>query len=61
MITILQSNVPRCPKCSAMLFQRVQTDAYVRYFVCSDCNAIYEIIDNGQAENELQISDGCED
>ena len=61
MITTIQHNVPRCPKCSALMFQRTQTDAYVKYYVCNDCGAIYEVIDNGQADNELQISDGRED
>jgi len=59
MITILQSNVPRCPKCSALMFQRIQ-DGKV-YNVCNDCLTIYQIIDEGQAEIEILISDNKED
>jgi len=55
MITILQSNVPRCPKCSALMFQRIQNDKF--YHICNDCLSIYQTVDNGQAEIEIIISD----
>lgn len=55
MITILQSNIPRCPKCSAMMYRREQDEKL--YMICADCLKVYEIIDCGQAEIELLITD----
>ena len=55
MITIFQSNVPRCPKCSALMYSREQDGR--RFMICADCLKVYEIINNGQAENELTVTD----
>lgn len=59
MITILQSNVPRCPKCSALMYRREQDGKL--YMICADCLKVYEVIDNGQAEIEVMISDTKEE
>ena len=59
MITILQSNVPRCPKCSALMYRREQDEKL--YMICADCLKVYEVIDNGQAEIEVMISDTKEE
>lgn len=37
------------------MFQRIQNDKF--YHICNDCLAIYQIVDNGQAEIEMIISD----
>ena len=55
MITILQSDVPRCPKCSALMYRREQDDRL--FMICADCLKIYEVLDNGQAEVEMLITD----
>jgi len=55
MVTILQSNVPRCPKCAGMMFDRKQDDKL--YKICHDCLQPYQVINEGQAEIELTISD----
>lgn len=52
---LIQSNVPRCPKCSASMFQRMQNGKL--YLICNDCLTIYEMVDIGQAEVEVTISD----
>ena len=59
MITILQSNVPRCPKCSALMYRREQDGRL--FMICADCLKVYEVIDSGQAEIEVTISDNKED
>ena len=59
MITILQSNVPRCPKCSALMFQREQDGRL--FMICADCLKVYEVIDSGQSEIELLIDDHKQD
>lgn len=61
MITTIQNNVPRCPRCSAAMFRRLQTGKVDNYFVCNDCGAIYRIVDNGQSEIEILITDETED
>ena len=55
MITILQSNVPRCPKCSALMYKREQDNRL--FMICADCLKVYEIVDSGHSENELLVTD----
>ena len=59
MFTILQTNVPRCPKCSAMMFKREQDNRL--FMICADCLKVYEIVDTGQSEMEMKISDNEEE
>ena len=54
MKSLLQVNVPKCPKCSAMMIIRVQRDHL--YHICKDCKAIYEISGDGQADGEVEIN-----
>jgi len=55
---IIQQNVPMCPKCSALMSVRHQYDNL--YFSCDCCKLILKVIDNGQAEIELIVTDGME-
>ena len=55
---VIQQNVPTCPKCSALMFARHQYDNL--YFSCGDCKLILKVIDNGQAEIELIVTDDME-
>lgn len=55
---IIQQNVPMCPRCSALMSTRHQYDNL--YFFCDDCKLILKVIDNGQAEIELIVTDGEE-
>ena len=52
---VIQQNVPMCPDCSAMMWSMVHNNQIL--YICSDCNGIFPLIKNGQAENELVISD----
>ena len=54
-IIVIQQNVPMCPNCSALMWNMVYSNHVV--YVCSDCNGIFPVIKNGQAENELLVSD----
>lgn len=54
-IMVIQQNVPMCPDCSAMMWSMVHNNQIL--YICSDCNGIFPLIKNGQAENELVISD----
>ena len=55
MAVILQQNVPMCPRCSAMMHKRMANGHL--YFICGDCKGIWKVLDNGQAEIELLVSD----
>lgn len=59
MIKVVSQNVPICPHCKAMMKKRYSaTDTY---FICTDCKSIWRVLDNGQSEIELFISDNMED
>ena len=51
----ISQNVPICPKCKAMMVKRHQHNEI--YFFCVDCLSIYRVIENGQAELELEVTD----
>lgn len=52
---IISQNVPMCPKCSAMMYRREQD--HKLFMICADCLKTYQVIDVGQSEIELVISD----
>jgi len=53
---ILQTNVPRCTRCSALLFVRAKTDDSI-YFCCANCNKILKVVGIHQSDNEVIVSD----
>lgn len=55
----LQGSVPRCPKCSALMFRRTQNGKF--YYICNDCLSVFEMVDVGQAEVEMTISNTKEE
>ena len=55
MFMIISQHVPMCPECSAMMSMRHQNN--VMYYFCNDCKSIFQFIGNGQAENELIVTD----
>jgi len=56
---IMQSNIPRCPKCAALMFYRIQNNIIL--LVCGDCLKTYKVLDTGQADNEVAISDNTDE
>lgn len=56
---IIQQNVPMCPECSAMMSIRHQKGHM--YFFCHDCLNIYKVVERGQAEIELIVTDGTDE
>lgn len=70
MIAVLTQNVLICPKCKAGMhksFMRIPAEYGAtemednRCFVCNDCNQVYILIDNGQTDNELLVTDTLKD
>ena len=59
MVKILQQNVPMCPVCGALMKRRHYGEH--TYFICADCKAIWKVLDGGQAEIELVITDNAFD
>lgn len=59
MVKILQQNVPTCPICSAMMHKRLYQDHL--YFICNDCKSIWKVLEKGQAEIELVVSNNLND
>ena len=55
---VIQQNVPMCPYCSAMMSTRHQRGNL--YYFCHDCLKILQVVDNGQAEIELLVTDGTD-
>ena len=53
-MVVIQQNVPMCPDCSGMMATRHQGGK--TYFFCHDCLSIYQVLENGQAEIELLVS-----
>lgn len=51
---VISQNVPMCPKCSALM-SKFHGDHL--YFRCNDCGSRFQVIDIGQAEIELVISE----
>lgn len=58
-VIIIQQNVPMCPECSSLMSTRHQDGKL--FFFCHDCLHIYKVIENGQAEIELLVSDEQEE
>ena len=54
-LIVISQNVPICPNCSALMWNMPHGKQIL--YVCSDCNSIFPLIKNGQAENELIVSD----
>lgn len=55
-IIVVEQKVPTCPVCSALMWKRYQDGKL--FFVCGDnIEHIYGVVDNGQTENELLVSD----
>lgn len=53
---IIEQKVPTCPVCSALMWKRYQGKDL--FFICNDdCSHIYKMIEMGQTENELIVSD----
>lgn len=52
---VLQTNVPRCPRCSALLFIRDRNGE--TYFCCAHCNKILKVINTNQSDSEVVVSD----
>lgn len=53
MIYVIQNNIPRCPKCAAMMEERLYAH---RYFIC-ECGFIGVVADVNKSDGELVISD----
>jgi len=51
----MQSNIPKCPHCAAIMMVRHQQDNV--FYYCQDCFALFRIIGKGQIDNEVVISD----
>jgi hypothetical protein len=57
---IVQQDVPMCPKCKAMMWQRHQDKDL--YYVCHDnISHVYKVTSIGQAEIELIVTDTKEE
>ena len=57
---IIQQNVPMCPKCASMMWQRFQGKDL--YYICHDnIEHIFKIESVGQTEIELIVSDKKEE
>ena len=54
-IMVIQQNVPMCPNCSALMWNMIHENQII--YVCSDCNGIFPVVKNGQAEDELVVYD----
>lgn len=68
MIAVLTQNVLICPKCKAGMhksFLRIpEEDGSMgdnSCFVCNDCHQVYILIDKGQTDNELLVTDTLQD
>jgi len=55
MFMIISQHVPICPECSAMMSVRHQERKL--FYFCHDCLSIFQFVSNGQAENELVVTD----
>lgn len=54
---VIEQKVPTCPVCSALMWKRYQGKDL--FFVCNDdCSHIYKMIEMGQTENELIVTNG---
>ena len=52
----IDTRVPICPLCSGALkkgFKCIPGEYQGTYFFCTDCKMQYEIVGEGQSENEL--------
>jgi len=58
MVTVISQNVPICPICKAMIHKRLYSNHV--YYICADCKSIWKVLDNGQSEIELMISNEVE-
>lgn len=59
MISIIQTHIPRCPKCSAFMYSRVCDTT--SYYICGDCLTTYKVLSSGQIDNEVRITDNIYD
>lgn len=58
-VIVIEQKVPTCPICSSLMGRRYQNGEL--FFVCwDDMSHIYKMIDNGQTENEMLVSDSAE-
>ena len=48
-------HTPICPCCSGLLGKQRQNDK--TYYTCGDCMKVFQVIDEGQSENEIVVSD----
>lgn len=53
----INTQVPSCPKCGGALDRGFRnTDHYKgTYYFCVDCHISFEIVGQGQSENELEF------
>lgn len=54
---MIDTRVPICPKCGGALDRGFRnTDHYKgTYYFCTDCHISFEIVGQGQSENELEF------
>ena len=59
MTHVLQSNIPRCPVCSALLYEIHQ--GVEVFYQCDDCMTLYQAACPGVTDNEVVIADNADD
>ena len=57
---VIQLDVPRCPKCSSLMFFRAQSD-YLQYVACPYCKVPYIMLGGHKSDKEIVIADNISD
>lgn len=58
-VIVIEQKVPTCPICSSLMWKRYQ-DKDVFFICCDDMSHIFKIVDIGQTENEMLVTDNAE-
>lgn len=55
MVTVINQNVPICPKCASGMHKRYNMFGIV--YICNDNNHIWRVVDRNKNDNEIVVTD----